>query len=82
MITVYPNPAREKIIVEYAIIEGWNNGQIGIYNMQGKLLVSKPINKQFGFKTMDVSGLANGNYIISVGNRGIKGFTKQISIIH
>jgi hypothetical protein len=81
-INIYPNPANDNLIVEYALLEGWNNGKIEIYDLQGKLIKSVSINKQTGIKTINLSDIASGNYLITVGNKGINGYMKQITIKH
>jgi len=82
MLFVYPNPANDKLVVGYAIKEGYNNGIIGIYDLQSKLIKSVSINKQTGTKTIDISDIVSGNYLITVGNKDIEGYAKQITIKH
>ena len=77
LIMVYPNPVKDKLIVEYAIADGFSNGKIQVFNLEGKLMLTIPINKQFDVKTIDVSSFPNGNYLIKIG-----GYTKQITINH
>ncbi len=76
-ILVYPNPAKDKILVEYVNISGSQEQTIGLYDMEGHLLKQVKTGKVIGVAEMDVSGLPQGTYIIKSGN-----FTKQISVIH
>jgi len=45
-------------------------------------MMSQPIEKQFDVVNLNVSDLPSGNYLISVGNKGMKGYTKQITVVH
>jgi len=83
MLNVYPNPANDKLTIEYAILNNFGTDcSIGLYDMQGNLIKSVPTGKQIGFVELDVSGIANGNYILSVCQFGNKDYSKQISIVH
>ena len=83
MLNVYPNPASDKLIVEYAIVNNFTPGcTVGLYDMQGNLIKSIPADKQLNVIQMDVSDVANGNYILSICKFGNKDYSKQISIVH
>ncbi|MDD5572022.1 MAG: T9SS type A sorting domain-containing protein [Bacteroidales bacterium] len=67
---VYPNPNNGKfgIMLNGNINEKMN---IVIYSMQGKMIYSSQENNNAGIKKIDISGFANGLYMIniSVGNK-------------
>jgi hypothetical protein len=64
-ISIYPNPAREKLIVRSA--EFGDNSEIIIYNFLGeKFLRTKPTSSQE--QVIDVSGLPSGIYFLEVKN--------------
>ncbi|MBS1773413.1 MAG: T9SS type A sorting domain-containing protein [Bacteroidetes bacterium] len=74
-IEVYPNPANEKLYINGAD----NNTTIVLYDMMGKT-VYKSISSS-DHETIDIGGMANGNYILLLrdnnGNRASKRIVKQ-----
>ena len=75
-ITIYPNPANDKITVENPSCN--DNAMISIYNIQGQLLLQQSIKQQ---KTeINISGFAGGIYYVKVktdkGN-AVKKFIKE-----
>lgn len=69
-IRVYPNPTASMLVIEGAT----GNGTMDVYNINGTLLLSEPI--QEGVNTIQVSNLAKGLYILKLPNDTFK-FTKQ-----
>lgn len=67
---VYPNPTASMLVIEGAT----GNGTMDVYNINGTLLLSEPI--QEGVNTIQVSNLAKGLYILKLPNDTFK-FTKQ-----
>ena len=65
-ISLYPNPAHSQITVVA-------NGQVNIYDMSGKLVLTKVVN---GKAVIDISRLANGVYILRTQTGSAK-FIKQ-----
>lgn len=76
LIEVYPTPASSEIWVEYLIVNDKPVSKIDIYNVEGKLVLTKNVRNEFGLERIDVSQLSEGNYILKLGE-----FTKQISVI-
>jgi len=70
---IYPNPTNGILNIENA-----ENSKIAIYNLLGELVISKKCNS--AFSTINVSGLADGTYIIKVvSEKNI--VTKKICVI-
>ena len=72
-VSIYPNPTNGILNIKNA-----ENSNIAIYNLLGELLISKKCNS--AFSTINVSGLAEGTYIVKVvSEKNIT--TKKISVI-
>ncbi len=54
-VSVFPNPC-----ADYIQVEGFNDGEISIYNSNGKLMTSQKLNKN----KINVSDLPSGQYLI------------------
>ena len=54
-VSVFPNPC-----TNYIQVEGFENGEVSIYNSYGKLMTSQKLNKN----KIDVSDLPSGQYLI------------------
>jgi hypothetical protein len=67
MISVYPNPTNGVLNIEYINFE--NAKTISIYDLKGSIVMSFNANKDFGFETIDVSGLQKGTYLIGFGQK-------------
>ncbi len=74
--SVYPNPAEDKITLEVPAFKGC--AKASIYNMQGQLILQKTIT---GEKTeMELNGCASGIYVLTLSdgiNTSVKKFIKQ-----
>ena len=79
---VYPNPVKDILTVEYALLSNVSVTSLGIYDINGKLLKSIPITKQLGIEKINVSDLANGTYIISFGADGVSSYSKKFTVKH
>jgi hypothetical protein len=77
ILTVYPNPAKDKLLIEYVNISGNKEQTIGLYDMEGHLLKQVKAGKVIGVVEMDVSDLQSGTYIIKTGE-----FSKRITVMH
>lgn len=64
--TVYPNPGKEEISLSNLPTE--NCTEIGIYNLQGKKVLSLPKSEELNFLTISVAGLTPGLYFIHAGS--------------
>ncbi|UPT68706.1 MAG: T9SS type A sorting domain-containing protein [Sphingobacteriales bacterium JAD_PAG50586_3] len=67
VVSVYPNPAQNELHVNVNLT-GTDKGTLAIYNSFGQVVTMQTINADKGFNnyTMDVSGLAAGQYFVSV----------------
>jgi hypothetical protein len=75
--TVYPNPATDKIHVSVSDNESIN--AIELYDLQGQVVRSTPMISTGNEATFDVSGIAAGTYVVSaISKNGIGTKTIQI----
>jgi hypothetical protein len=76
-IKVYPNPARE---VVYFRLENEMTGILGIYNLQGQLVMSRMLVDEVSFE-MNLNNLANGVYFYRISDvNGILVDTQKLYI--
>ena len=59
---VYPNPTSDFVIVE---LENDNNGEILIYDINGKLMISDKLDNE-RIKQFDFSKFSQGNYLLYI----------------
>lgn len=75
---IYPNPAKENIIIELQGLHNVQNNLISIYNIQGQMILQRTLQQE---KTeLDISGLANGLYILKLNSNDkteVKRFVKE-----
>jgi hypothetical protein len=71
-LSVYPNPANNKIF-----IDGLDAGQITIYDLSGKTLITTTYDKE----GIDVSQLHTGLYLIGIKNMSESFFTQKFTIL-
>jgi len=71
LIEVYPNPVDDILTVEYIMFNGMSANNIGIYDINGKLLMSQKLNTAIDILDINVSHLATGTYIIAFGKNGV-----------
>lgn len=70
LIEVYPNPVDNILTVEYLMLNGMQANSIGIYDINGKLLMTQNIIKAMDILNINVSKLSTGTYIIAFGKDG------------
>jgi hypothetical protein len=80
LIFIYPNPVKDVLTVEYALLTEASVNSLGIYDVKGKLLFSVPIKDQLGIEKIDVSSLSKGNYFVSFGINGINNLSKKFVV--
>ena len=61
-LNVFPNPARDKVIFAYDLLEDFETTQISIYNLHGKLVEQFEVRDIQGKITWDVADLSDGCY--------------------
>jgi hypothetical protein len=67
LVEVYPNPVDDKLTVEYIMFGGMTANTLNIYDINGKLLMTKNITKAMDIIDINVSQLSAGTYILSFG---------------
>jgi hypothetical protein len=67
VVSIYPNPAQNELHVNINL-SGDDHGTLAIFNSFGQVVTTQTINAGKGFNnyTLDVSGLAAGQYFVSV----------------
>ena len=65
MISVFPNPTNGVLNVEYINLGG--SPTINIYDLKGTTIKSFKVQKEFGFKTFNLTDLSKGVYLIGFG---------------
>ncbi len=71
LIEVYPNPVDDILTVEYLMFNGLSANTIGIYDINGRLLITQNITKAMDVLDINVSQLSTGTYIIAFGKDGV-----------
>ena len=82
LLYVYPNPVKDILTVEYALLSNVSVNSLGIYDIKGKLIKSIPITEQLGITKINISDLENGIYIISFGSNGVSSYSKKFTVKH
>ncbi|HKJ78193.1 MAG TPA: T9SS type A sorting domain-containing protein, partial [Prolixibacteraceae bacterium] len=79
-IRIYPNPAKDKIILDLSgemLHPGLN---YSLLNLTGKLVVTGKINNTIGYQTIDVQNVKEGMYFFKAWNNEFS-FVKKIIIV-
>jgi len=76
VVNVYPNPASDKIYIEYAFLNSDKSRDIRIYNSNGVLMDKIKIEQAVGLINYN-KDLPAGNYIIKVG----ESHSKRVTIL-
>lgn len=63
MLALYPNPASNSVTIEFELPESVENGRITVYTVDGKEVLSKPVNANKKHFEMDITALKGGVYI-------------------
>lgn len=81
MIDVYPNPTKDILNVEFVMFNGAAVDKLGVYDLNGRLLMSQKIDKSYGLVQIDVRQLAPGSYIVAFGDAGVSNNSKKFVVI-
>lgn len=65
-ISIWPNPARDVVQLNFSLGEG----QMELYDVNGRLLKAQIVRSELS--NIDVSDLANGNYVLTIAHEGAK----------
>jgi len=63
LLKVYPNPARDYIIIEYALNIGPDNASVVLYDAMGKIIRFMKINNTIDWLVVPLGDIPSGNYI-------------------
>ena len=82
IVEVLPNPADQKINLNFELVENQQNIEVRIYDLNGRLLLDQPYeNMQNGMLEYDVSNYSSGSYFIQlVTDQGVR--TKRFIVQH
>ena len=75
--TKYQKIANDILTVEFVMFNGKVVDKIGIYDLNGRLLLSRTIDKSYGLLSIDVRSLAHGTYIVAFGDAGVSKNSKK-----
>ena len=76
-ITIYPNPATDKIKIENLVLNKTSEAILFIYDLQGQLVLQQPIQQEK--PVVDVSSMKKGVYFLQIRDEK-KTFTKKLVI--
>lgn len=83
-VAVYPNPITTgtdlTAKVQIQILEDWSNGEITLFDMVGRPVYTGKIANTDGTSILEVSGLANGIYILQIKADGGKSFVGKVIV--
>ncbi len=79
---VYPNPANDFMVVEYALTNAGEGCGLEIYDMRGNLVKSIPLNKSLDVIQINVNDIPSGNYVLKFCRGKYPELSKNISITH
>lgn len=85
-VAVYPNPITATSStdltakVQIQILEDWSNGEITLFDMVGRPVYAGKIANTDGTSILEVSGLANGIYILQIKADGGKSFVGKVIV--
>lgn len=82
LLYIYPNPVKDVLTIEYALLISTSINKLGIYDIKGSLIKTIPIKEQLGLEKIDVSDMENGTYLISFGTNGIGKYSKKFIVKH
>ncbi len=74
--TVFPNPASNKLFVEYAYHKNIQNTKAIIYSLDGRIISQSTLQQNI----VDITSLSKGNFILELQegrNKFVQYFTKQ-----
>jgi hypothetical protein len=85
-VAVYPNPitaassADLTAKIQIQILEDWTNGDVTLFDMVGRPVYAGKIANTDGTSIIEVSGLANGIYILQIKADGGKSFVGKVIV--
>ncbi|MCF8307597.1 MAG: T9SS type A sorting domain-containing protein [Bacteroidales bacterium] len=75
---IYPNPAREIVSISMKNSQDWldENSYVHIYDINGRLVLSQPVNAADSEMTVNISSLSEGAYMMQISNDREKASSK------
>jgi hypothetical protein len=71
--TIFPNPAKQSVNVQFAVTEDCSHVNLSIYNLQGQLVIEKVIPSQTNISNstnIDINELNEGFYFVTLSVNG------------
>ena len=78
-IEFYPNPAGEFIIIDYFSRTNANNIFVKVFDMNGKHMLTAPLQKAPSSNTIDLRSLGKGTYLFSIYEDGVLCKTEKVT---
>jgi hypothetical protein len=78
-VAVYPNPVTEGNI-DIQILEDWINSDVTIFDIVGRVVFTGKLENTLGTNKLNISGLANGIYILQIKTSDDKSFVGKIIV--
>lgn len=78
-VSIYPNPAKNVINLDFSTLANDSSTQINIYDIQGKLVKTK-LRTNNAINSIDISALQNGFYILKIQTENDTQLTKKFVI--
>jgi hypothetical protein len=76
----YPNPAKMYINLTYILPENVSTGIIQVFNLQGQLIKTLPVDNSSEYVRLETSYLSAGSYFYALDINGQKGESKQFIV--
>ncbi len=76
-----PNPSRDQVKITFSLPDGISQGELKLYDTQGKKIKSFQVDNRFGFIMLDNSELASGMYYYNIEVNGMVSSTQKIVVI-
>lgn len=71
-VQVYPNPVSNNVTIEYSLPANEKQGEILIYDLNGKMMESISVGQHFTTVQLNVSSYSRGVYIASLNGKNLK----------
>lgn len=76
-----PNPSKDMARIDYELPNGTRDGEIRIFDTQGRLVKSFKVDRTFNHITINNSDLSGGTYYYNLVAQGLKSETKRMVVI-
>jgi hypothetical protein len=76
----YPNPANEQLTIRYLLPESPNTSTLFLYDLSGKIVYQKELQKLSGTSQIDIRHFPEGLYFYAIAGTGTKSYTGKVAI--